>query len=190
MRFFYFLVVNFASFTAKDKNSFTFVIFKFFISLLIYCVAISCFDIVTENGATDGTVASKDGVAEKNVTQKDQVRTNFQQMISTAVSNAQQQNGEYAATATVTNHRRRIGSGRIPDQNFTAPDNSHAIGLDVRYMRNKLFKDDGKIVKNWKSGKDWFTKWNHADMATQASDIDNADAKSDEPEWANCGPIS
>lgn len=151
------------------------------------------FNIVTENGAIDGTVASKDGVAVDNATQKDQVRTNFQQMISAAVSNAQQQNVEYAAAATttaVTNHRRRIGSGRIPDQNFTASDNSHAIGMDVRYMRNKLFKDDGKIVKNWKSGNDWINNWNHADMATQASDNDNADAKSDEPEWANCGPIS
>ncbi|XP_055313371.1 uncharacterized protein LOC129574863 isoform X2 [Sitodiplosis mosellana] len=146
-----------------------------------------------KNGATDGTVVLKGGVAENNATQKDQARTNFQQMISAAVSNAQQQNVEYAAataatSAAATNHRRRIGSGRIPDQNFTAPDNAYAIGMDVRYMRNKLFKEDGKVVKNWKSGND--LHWNFSQMAKQASDFDNADAKSDEPEWANCGPIS
>ncbi|XP_031640698.1 uncharacterized protein LOC116352330 [Contarinia nasturtii] len=105
--------------------------------------------------------------------QKDQARSNFQQMISAAVSNAQQQNGEYAS------NRRRIGSGRIVD-NFNAQDNVYAIGMDVRYMRNKLFKEDGKVVKNWK----------HSEMVNQTSDTDNADSKSDEPEWANCGPIS
>lgn len=132
--------------------------------------------------------ATKGGRVESNATQnsEQQARTNFQQMISAAVSNAQQQNVEYA-TANIQ-QRRRIGSGRILDQNFTAQENISAVGMDVRYMRNKLFKDDGKIVKNWKSSKEMH--WNHSDVGTQATDIDNADAKSDEPEWANCGPIS
>lgn len=131
-----------------------------------------------ENGASDGTL--KGGVAETS-THNDQVRSNFQQMISAAVSKAQQHNVGYTA------NRRRIGSGRIPD-NYTAQDNVHAIGMDVRYMRNKLFKEDGKVVKNWKSGIDF--NWNNTEMATHASDTDNADAKSDEPEWAHCGPTS
>lgn len=121
------------------------------------------------------------------------MRSSFQQMISDAVSNAQQQNGEYAAT----NHRqqRRIGSGRIPDQNFTAQDNGYAIGMDVRYMRNKLFNDNGKVVKNWKtnntnsSNSNSDMHWNNKEMATQASDIDNDDARSDDPSWANY-PVS
>lgn len=141
--------------------------------------------IIIENGATDGTFALKSGVAVSNATPREQVRTTFQQMISDAVSNAQQQNVEYAAT---NQQRRRIGSGRIPDQNFTAQDNLYAIGMDVRYMRNKLFKEDGKMVKSWKTVND--LHWNNTEMANHASDIDNADAKSDEPEWANCGPIS
>lgn len=130
------------------------------------CVCIYFFFHGLENGASNAEINA----------QKDQARSNFQQMISAAVSNAQQQNGEYAS------NRRRIGSGRIVD-NFNAHDNVYAIGMDVRYMRNKLFKEDGKVVKNWKD-------WKHSEMANQTSDTDNTDAKSDEPEWANCGPIS
>lgn len=130
-------------------------------------------------GLENGTdVLSKGGDAEHN----EQARSNFQQMISAAVSNAQQQNVEYAA------NKRRIGSGRIPDSNYNARDNIYAIGMDVRYMRNKLFKEDGKTVKNWKSGSD--SNWNNFESAHNADDTDNNDAKSDEPEWANCGPIS
>lgn len=136
-----------------------------------------CVALVIENGAEN--VSSKGSVAESN----DQARTNFQQMISAAVSNAHQQNA-YSDAA----NRRRIGSGRIPESNYNARDNIYSVGMDVRYMRNKLFKDDGKIVKNWKSSND--TNWNHLDPSSHADDNDNADAKSDEPEWANCGPIS
>lgn len=121
-----------------------------------------------ENGEA---ATSKGGVAENT----EQARTNFQQMISAAVSSAHQQNAE------ITANRRRIGSGRIPESNYNARENIYDVGMDVRYMRDNLFKDDGKMVKNWKSIN---IKWNHAD------DNDNADAKSDEPEWANCGPIS
>lgn len=129
----------------------------------------------TENGASEDTVASKGGVTETN----EQARTNFQQMISAAVTNAQQQNTEYAAT------RRRIGSGRIVD---SSRENLYPIGMDARYMRNKLFKDDGKTAKNWKSGNDF--DWKQLEPPHHDTDNDNTDAKSDEPEWANCGPIS
>lgn len=127
---------------------------------------------------TGEKVASKSGVAEN----AEQVRTNFQQMISAAVSNAHQQNAESGV------NRRRIGSGRIPESNYDARENIYAIGMDARYMCDKLFKADEKVVKNWKSCND--TKRNHTDSSSQADDNDNADAKSDEPEWANCGPIS
>lgn len=100
-------------------------------------------------------------------------------MISAAVTNAQQQNAECTAT------RRRIGSGRIVD---SGRDHSYPIGMDVRYMRNKLFKEDGKPVKNWKFGTDF--NWNNSESVRRDADNDNMDAKSDEPEWANCGPIS
>lgn len=116
----------------------------------------------------------KGGVTETS----DQARSHFQQMISAAVTNAQQQNAEYTST------RRRIGSGRIVD---SGRDYSHPIGMDVRYMRNKLFKEDGKTVKNWKSGID--INWNNSEPGHHETDTDNMDAKSDEPEWANCGPI-
>lgn len=111
----------------------------------------------------------------------DQARTNFQQLISAAVSSAQQQNA-YSDGA----NRRRIGSGRIPESNYNARDNIYANGMDVRYMRNTFFKDNGKIVKNWKSSIDT----NGMEPSSLSDDADNADAKSDEPEWANCGPIS
>lgn len=101
-------------------------------------------------------------------------------MISAAVSNANQPNVEYAA-----NNRRRIGSGRIVD---SSRENLFPIGMDARYMRNKLFKEDGKSVKSWKSGID--LPWNNSESVNHATEIDNIDAKSDEPEWANCGPIS
>lgn len=133
-----------------------------------------------ENGASDGTFVSKGGVTE-NDANNEQARTNFQQMISAAVSNAQQQNMEYAA-----NNRRRIGSGRIVD---STRENLFPIGMDARYMRNKLFKEDGKSVKGWKSAFD--QHWNNnSETVKHAAEIDNTDAKSDEPEWANCGPIS
>lgn len=131
-----------------------------------------------ENGASDDAIASKGGVAEKD-SSNEQTRSNFQQMISAAVSNAQQQNMEYA----FNNNRRRIGSGRIVD---STRENLFPIGMDARYMRNKLFKEDGKSLKSSKSGID--LHWN--DSANHPADIDNIDAKSDEPEWANCGPIS
>lgn len=100
-------------------------------------------------------------------------------MISAAVTNAQQQNADYAAT------RRRIGSGRIRIDSGRE-NNMNPIGMDARYMRNKFFKEDGRTMKNWKTGID--SNWNNS--AHRDHDTDNTDAKSDEPEWANCGPIS
>lgn len=145
----------------------------------IVCVCVFILYTSIENGAANGIVGSEDGVNAKN----EQSRSKFQQMISDAVTNAQQRNTEYTAAP-----RRRIGSGRIVDR-----DNLYPIGMDVRYMHNKLFKEDGKTVKNWKSATDF--NWNNSETvkhhdADADADIDNADAKSDEPEWANCGPIS
>lgn len=116
----------------------------------------ACARIHTENGVSDGTVASKGNVTETN----EQVRSNFQQMISAAVTNAQQQNAEYTTT------RRRIGSGRIVD---SGRDRMHPNSMDFRYMPKY---------------------WNNSEAGHRDTDTENMDAKSDEPEWANCGPIS
>lgn len=143
------------------------------------CIFFSCLSIaLTFSFAID--TGSKVNTAESS----EQARNTFQQMISAAVTHAQQHNTDYVAS------RRRIGSGRIVD-NFSARDNLYPIGMDVRYMRNKLFKDDGKMVKNWNKCQTTDTYWKHSDgMNHHGSDMENVDAKSDEPEWANCGPTS
>lgn len=129
-------------------------------------------------------------VADKSVYSANDIdRTNFRQMIEAAVSNAQQHNAGYTAK---DNRRQRFGSGRIPDNCGMKEMRMQPIGIDVRYMNNELFRDlkdtrgnrgrrDDNMPFNWNQVKGY---------ETASSENDNTDAKSDEPEWAHCGPIS
>lgn len=94
------------------------------------------------------------------------------------------------------NRRQRFGSGRIPDNSATKESQMPTIGIDARYMNNELFHD----LKDIKAGGQRANRnredgtpfnWQQARMFDTASnENDSTDAKSDEPEWANCGPIS
>lgn len=176
-----------------------FVFFFSFLSLLLlrcHLFICKCTFEKIENGVENTTVISEGGVGNKNATHtvNERDRTDFQQLIAAAVTNAQQQNKiDYAGQE---NRRRRIGSGRIIEnnhyqyeQNNKNNNNFYPMGMDVRYMRNELFREtnnDGKRTKNWKTGNEF--GWNNMKMMSHTSvDSDNTDAKSDEPEWANVG---
>lgn len=149
-----------------------------------------------KDGVDNSTVMSKSGVGNKIapsiVNEKD--RTDFQQLIAAAVSNAQNQQHNHSQQQQQhkvdytgqENRRRRIGSGRIVDNYYKENNNCYPLGMDARYMRNELFKEsnDGKRMKNWKTGNEF--NWKMMSHASSA-DSDNTDTKSDEPEWANVG---
>lgn len=136
-------------------------------------------------------------------TVNDKERNDFQQLMAAAVSQQahQQKQVVQPAIEKTENRRRRIGSGRIATDSLTENNNNNFLaGLDSRYMLNELFKDNGKGVaksrdnhqKEWtNSGTfDWSsTKSVHSYHNHHQKNSDST-MNSDEPEWANCGPIS
>lgn len=100
---------------------------------------------------------------------------------------------EPAVKNSVQDNKRkgRIGSGRIVGNNYIKDNNCYSYGMDQRFMQNDLFIDssDVKHDKNRKnttgSGIDF--NWNNKkNLGLTRNDNDNMNAKSDEPEWANC----